>query len=360
MDIRQMHIRFNQGLQAIASNKSRKFLPDEIDEIFNINILRFIKSRVLFKPALGGGFEVDMDKLRAIEPLVNNEALQVESTIFHRTASPRGKQYIESPLPKDCLYPIKVSSSIEYTCKGTSPLVNPQIPVAVWALQMPQSTLSSGPYYTNVSIKDGATTIYSLQTTFPGASWPAKTDYFYVRDLLIENTPNWLRLESYIDNQKNNYMIITSRAPGGITFTETPTISIDGIDTPFALIDTIPFKSYKTAVGDVSYKPARLFPHDDLPLMSTLPYYKSTSFSPMAHIQKGNLIVEGGDDFIIRDAYLTYVRKPRIISLKLNQTSDINPEQIIDLSIEYVKQKIADPTYRTAVQDNMLRGDLQG
>ena len=55
---------------------------------------------------------------------------------------------------------------------------------------------------------------------------------------------------------------------------------------------------------------------------------------------------------------IDYVRKPRQISLALNQGCELAgtaPRLIVDATIEYLKLVIENPSYQAVLQDNQIR-----
>jgi hypothetical protein len=91
--------------------------------------------------------------------------------------------------------------------------------------------------------------------------------------------------------------------------------------------------------------------------LSNTPYWKSTPQSLLACFVDGNLRIVEPQSSIITDSTVIYVKKPRRLSLALNQNSDL-PEDyhadLVDLAISYIKLELNKPDWEKTLADNKL------
>jgi hypothetical protein len=87
-------------------------------------------------------------------------------------------------------------------------------------------------------------------------------------------------------------------------------------------------------------------------------YYRTVS-NEVATDQTFDYFINYRDEsFIVTRMYYDYIRKPRTISLSLNQScelADSTHNKIVDLAVEILKLDIKEQTYPLTIQDTQLR-----
>ena len=102
----------------------------------------------------------------------------------------------------------------------------------------------------------------------------------------------------------------------------------------------------------------KLVEGDDLYKFRKNKFYKPYKLEPHSTLVDQFLIAYRDKSFIITDLTIDYIRKPREISLVLDQGCELAgeaPRIIVDKTVEYFKLVIENPAYRGIVQDNELR-----
>lgn len=87
-------------------------------------------------------------------------------------------------------------------------------------------------------------------------------------------------------------------------------------------------------------------------------FYKPDSDQPLINLTKEKMYIYVGLKSIISAVRMDYVRKPRQISLSLNQTSELAdnaPQRIIDWTIERMKLVLENPNVQSLVQHNEIK-----
>lgn len=356
MYVKEMHIEVNQSLQKIAANRTRKFFDEEVDWLLNKNLSRFIQSRVTPKKDGSGGFEIkqfDIDAIQAI--LVRGREVPAY------VADPRS---YKAQLPGDYAYLISDESVIklapvDLTNTPTQPLSS-VLARNLLVIPIPPSTLPVGPYYNNVSMSINGGVVFDIQlytqqrsTTFTG--YNSKDQVYEVSDCLLRELSDqkWsVYWERYAEMYYPRCLVIDTGA-----VVATASITIDGTTTPAKPM------TYTVQVYDYPTQPTqdqsnRLTASHIVQNLREVAFYKTQPESPISEISQRQLYTYTNKYFTVTSNRLSYVRKPRRISLTLGDDCDLAPEYhqlICDLTVEYVKGMISDPNWEVKLKDNMVR-----
>lgn len=351
-----MHIEVNQAVQKIAANRTRKLLDFEVDWLLNKNMDRFIYSRVTPKRDGSGGFEVksfDMDAIRTIL----RPGVEVPTFV----ADPRR---VKAFLPGDYAYLISDESTIkraQVDLAGT-PLKPAKTTLTKNLLLIPvfQSALGTGPYYANVQVYISSGLVFDMQqyTQIRGATFSgfdSKDEVFYVAPLLLRAISDlgWkVYWEKYAELVYPRTLVVDL---GPMTYTGS--ITIDGVTRPAVAstyyVNELDF--YQQPTEDQSN---RLTASHIVQNLREVAFYKTQPESPITELAGHILYTYTNASFIVTSTRLTYVRKPQRISLSLGTDCELAPEyhqMICDLTAEYFKAMIADPSWEMKLKDNMTR-----
>lgn len=351
MTVKEMHIEVEQSTQKIASNRTRKLFPSEIDWILNKNMERFVQTRVTPKKDKSGGYEITAFDADAIKTLMRTG---IEVSAYR--ADPR--RYYAS-LPGDYSYLISDESIIKQpffsdaVVKSTNMGNYLLIPVN-------KSTKTAGPYYSQVSLSINGVTAFDIvsyaaarNTVFSGYS---SVDEVYSLGTLILRALSDAKWDVYWERCGDLYFPKTFIISTG-QVTATGSIIIDGV--------TYPGTSYSTSLQaedlplrDTNDNSNRLTASNLIQNLREVAFYKTQPEAPLSELSGQSLYVYADKSFIVTNLRLSYVRRHKKISLILGDDCEL-PESyhqmICDLTEEYYQNELMVPNWEAKLQDNMKR-----
>ena len=164
-------------MQKVAANRTRKFLPEEIDLALNKMVERFIDLRITRKN--NGAFSINQESVDSIRSLIVTNHI-TEAFID-------GDRY-KSYLPPDYRNLISDSSGITLLC-GESPVEETSEVKVVWA-QHPFTVKTSPPYYEQVSVTIGVNTFripQDLPFNHKYKGYLNKEDFIFLIPSILQN-----------------------------------------------------------------------------------------------------------------------------------------------------------------------------
>lgn len=346
MTVRELHIEVSQATQNIASNTRRKFLSDEIDWLLNKNQMRFIQQRI--KPRKqGGGFEVDEANADSIRTLYTRRLV---------TARLDSENNYQALLPGDYSYLTSDTSKVMPLCTGDDAEPDDHTESVLY-IPLPNSTKSTGPFYSDTTITVGSTTLTMTtiagQAESPFTGTRSKQEKYLIRDVLLWHLQQVEEIEVWWERYGSVYK------PGCFLFPgkSSGNIVVDGKPYTGQTVAT----TYSSYADTGDWRPNRLVNGTVVPYMQATPFQKSDYRSPISLLGAGELVVLGSVSYIVTGVQLNYVRKPRRISLALGTSCELPEEShpaVCDLTVEYIKAMTADPNWEVKLKDNMLRSPL--
>lgn len=343
-----MHIEVNQSLQKIAANRTRKLFPEEIDWLLNKNVERFIHSRVKPKKDGSGGYEIDQIDVDAIRTLMK---VRVPVTTFKQDS-----KRVAAILPGDYSYLIADRSEVKHGCDvtPTTGVVTEKLVI----LPVKKSALASGPFYMSANITLNSALEFSI-ATYATARGGTYTGYGSKEEIyeVVYAALDYLREKGYRvywEYYGNKYY---PRSIVVVSSTDiTGSISIDGVTTAGTLAINSMIVADSTAVS--TEVDNRLTASWKISTISDTPFFKTSPLSPLSELENNFLSVYVDTSFIVSKVLISYVRKPRRISIGLGADCNLAPEfhpTICDLTVEYIKGMFNDPNWEVKLKDNMIR-----
>lgn len=334
MEVKEMHIEVNQTLQKQGASVTRKFYAEEIDWALNKAQLRFRDSRIRRKADNSGAYEIDQIHMDAVRVWLKTD---VQLSTFVRNT-----QVSYGILPNDYEYLISDRSLVVSNC-GPSPTTE-TVAYQKIVIPFPKSAANSAPYYNNLTVNEDGSPVY----TFSGGI-TVQDDRFIFTNLISRNTTwYWERLGEYYEPGK---WIILVEGTG-----HTATLVYDGT-TRTGVSTAVNFTRY-TSEGVVTAS-NRLTNHSELPEVLTTPFYKPRATSPVSALDSGILKTYTDGNFTVNGLLIDYIRKPRRISLSLDQHCEL-PEgfhqEVCDLAVQIIMGDIGDPRLQTKTQQDLLQG----
>lgn len=330
-----MHIEVNQTLQKQGASITRKFYKEEIDWALNKAQLKFRDSRIRRKLDNSGAYEIDQIHMDALRVWLKTD-VQLPTFV-------RNTQVSYGILPNDYEYLISDRSLVVSNC-GPSPAT------AVVAYQkivipFPKSAAGAAPYYNNLTANVDGSAIYQRS----GGGGTVQDDRFIYTDLIARNTPwYWERLGEYYEAGKWITLVEGTGHTATLVYDGT---TQTGVSTPVNL-------SRYTSTGTIM-APNRLTNHSMLPDVLTTPFYKPRPTSPVSSLDTGILKSYTDGNFTVNGLLIDYIRKPRKISLTLDQHCELPDafhQEICDLAVEMIMGDIGDPRTQTKMAQDKTIG----
>ena len=117
MNVNEMHIAVNLGVQKLASFQVDNLLPEEIDHELNLAQLRFVKQRFNARSnRQGKGFEQSQKRIDDLKSLIveHQGFTKYYGEVFTSKYSPI---YVDRyTLPLDYLFLVSVRAHVNYSC----------------------------------------------------------------------------------------------------------------------------------------------------------------------------------------------------------------------------------------------------
>lgn len=359
MYVKEQHIEVEQATQKIGANRTRKLFPEEIDWLLNKHQGRFIESRVTPKKDGSGGFEVKQFDIDAIQNIV---VTGYEIPAYY--ADPRRYQAV---LPGDYSYLLSDESvvklaPVDLARKPAAPMQT-ILTNHVVLIPMRKSQLVTGPWYANVQVYLNTGLVFDMQSytqardvQFTGFN--SKDEIWPVAACVLRalSDQGW---KVYWERFGNGYYPKTFIVDTGTT-AGTGSITIDGT-TAVAATDTYSAKAIDYPQQSTQDQTNRLTASHIVQNLREVAFYRTQPESPLSEVSRGLLYTYANEYFTVTNNRISYVRKPRRISLSLGEDCELAPEyhqMICDLAVEYYKAIIADPNWEVKLKDNMVRTPL--
>lgn len=379
MVVFDMHLLVNQRLQEVASFKRDKLFPEEIDLALNQAVERFIKRNV------DVDFQERESKLANISKLMQkNRNLDV----IIKAPSDADYEAYSSPaeLPADYLYLINHRAEVLYNtvepCHIAPTLGTSTVTRWISLLQFPDSTLVTGPFYTYFSIDRNGTNIYfSYDTIIGGKVSPSgiknfstkKAKAFIISNILEtlnrpENT--YQVFYEYFEGVRynNQFIFVDTANPTSYTAkTYSQSDLVNPENTTSASPTTSTYSIYNRGLLTPTYLTGKKLITVPCSLKEADVAYSTLSLNAFTKTKRNNpstslsgsfLYFYNDESFIITKGVIDYIRKPRQISLALNQSCELDSSthrEVVDLAVEILKLDIKDPSYEAMVQNTEIR-----
>lgn len=221
----------------------------------------------------------------------------------------------------------------------------------------------SAPYFPAVTVSSTVLgTIYTAPSPISAGFNSPNSKYVLVNNILdtIRHATLKVYWERYRDTYyKDSFIFVNSTNSGTFTITGTGLTpsSVAMTQTTYttynrALIPALESKQVsveevKTQEEDLLYNSLR-----------NNQFYKTRAIQPIMDQTHDYFILYKDGSFIITRFYYDYIRKPRTISLTLNQSCELasaTHPKIVDLAVEILRLDTKDQAYPATVQDTQLR-----
>lgn len=355
-----MHLQLNQRLQEVASYKRDKYKPEELDMALNKAMFRLLEQGVDSK------FEDDQINLSHASGLIQKR--KVADIIIPQSNDPLYEENVltgYTVIPPDFYW--LINNRLEVLTDPINCSIAPALPITTtteYVAVVAFPALDSIPYFDNVTVASSVTgTLYTSPTQIAAGFNSPNSQYVVVHNILetLYRKYSYLSVywERYRDTYYKNSFILVGTSPiGTITITSggntstgvassnTYTIFNRGL-IPNLASKTVQVTSSKVAEGNELYN-----------VLKQNVFYQTRAIEPIIDQTLDYLIYYRDVSFIITRSYMDYIRKPRTISLLLNQSCELGEAthpKIVDLAVEVLRLDTKDPAYPATTQDIQLR-----
>jgi hypothetical protein len=340
LSVKELHIYVTQGLQRQGSYRKDKQLPQAIDLALCSAEGRLIKSRLFPVDNNPDRFEINQKFSADIQPLVK---LGVELDVYKE-----GTKSL-AVLPYDFGYLLSDTSYIIENCQTQFTTPVPTETKTERVISFPISSAKSAtPYYLNMVVAVNSSTKIIITTGFQ-----TKEEKTSIVDSLVNAfkelgvTAYW---ERYKDIYRSECLLLVTK-----DLTLSAGVNIDGGSIAGTTLDNT-ITVYKSSLTNTKELVNRGTKLDFLRSAQQSHYHKSDPDSPLSVLADNKIMVVGDERFLANKIVIDYIRRPKRISLSLNQSSELPIyEEIGDMAIQILKKQIEDETYQLEVADNKRR-----
>lgn len=380
MNVTEMHIAVQQGVDKINSLQADSLLSEEIDIELNKNMFRFINTKYGRNNMYRKGFEESQKRIDDLRTLVREYEApvsfkeQLKTNIFVDTFQ----------LPSDYMYLVNQQSRLWINkCQPmVYSLVNP--PVRYFF------TLDLNNFVLNNQLGDSTAFIEAIEMVadvtgsdstsafiwtpsgsliaggYTADSYPANIEA--VKQDILENngagfsvyweeyetlnypgqfivivdidTHEWINWDASVGNTTvavgDPYGTATQPSPQGLQVMDT----------------TYSERREPTAFSDRITEGNRFSQQDDIFKLLSDPFNTTKHTSPLTTMRGNSIDIYTSDIFIIDTLKITYIRKPREISLSLGINCELpehTHQEIVAMTVSSILEAISDPRYKTSI-----------
>ena len=377
MNVGFMHIAIQQGVDKINSLQADMLLSEEIDIELNKSQMRFINTKYGKNNKYREGFEQSQKRIDDLRSLVKEYAAPV---IFKEQYN--NNIWIDQfRLPSDYLYLVNQRSELFIDkCKPIQYSLDDNNPASYFV--MPIGHLHNGSaMINNLSIfADPATPALGNQLIHANAGiFVYPTDLQAYKDFLINpmnfvagveiyfeqygqlSFPNsliiiiddsvypWFNYDSSLTNATSSSNLIST------IVSQTPTSSGPDDDSNKVVygqyvINGLGAKRLPPNGAQRQYAFNKFSQQDDIFKLLDDPFNTTKRTSPLTTIRGEYIDVYTNDIFIIDKVKITYIRKPKEISLSLGVSCELpehTHQEIVDMTVSSILEGISDPRFQT-------------
>lgn len=360
MLIQELHLQVLQRLQEVGSYKRSKFRSEEIDLALNKAMYRLLEEGV------ENQFQDSQINLSHVSALIHKN--KISEVIQPQTTDKQYEENLAAPnaysvIPPDLYWLINgrvEAISDPLNCSTAPTLAKTDYYEYVAVVPWPTE---STPYFASTSVTSSVRgSLYTSPTAISAGFNDPKAKFVIVGDILDTCYRLSPTLQVYWERYRDTYyenslIFVGSTSIGTITLTSNSQVS--------AVTQTLgTYRAYNRAlISALASKTIHLIPvraNKEAELYPTLKnsYYKSNLKEVVMDQTMDYFIFYPERSFIVTRFYYDYIRKPKTISLILNQgcelASTAHPK-VVDLAVEILKLDTNSQSYPATVQDTQNR-----
>jgi hypothetical protein len=373
MNITNMHIAIQQGVDKINSLQADMLLPEEIDLEINKSQMKFINLKYGKNNVYRKGFEMNQKRIDDLRTLVTDhlgnctykgQILGGTTNVFHADTV---------QLPSDYMYLVSQQSHvwIDNCADMTSYLIYPD-PLYYFRVSLQDFICDEGNYIvddiklyqdagdpTNTNIETLWTNpgyfigtaghIELARASFLGVATAAQTTWWETYSPSALAHPGEFIV---VVNPTNLPWTFNADPDAGVVTTLVGRNGSTHVSAarPLVLGTNYDEKRYPTTYSQQLIVNNTFIQHDDIFALLPDPFNTTAYTDPLTTMRDKYLDIYTDTTFIIDKVNITYIREPAEISLPLLQSCELpehTHQEIVDMAISSILEGISDPRYKT-------------
>ena len=384
MNVGQMHTAIQQGVDKINSLQADMLLREEIDIELNKSQTRFINTKYGKNNIYQKGFEQSQKRIDDLRSLVR----EYSAPVIYKEEYNNEISVDTFKLPLDYLYLVNQRSElflndckqIGYSFSNTDPLSYIVIPFSnfhngtdfITSLELvadpSNGTLGQEDMLSGITAQTGGWGAYNypadvvnLQNDIAtAANWGNGFEFYWeeygnihvpnsfivVVSTSIHSFFNW---DSSVTNSQSGTNLITTAVGMFASSAGDLQDSINTVAYGQFTPDALGAKRIPT-IGTRQYALNKFVQQDDIAKLLEDPFNTTKHTSPLTTIRGRYIDIYTSDIFIIDKVKITYIRKPKEISLPLEISCELPDhchQEIVDMTVSSILEGISDPRYKT-------------
>tara|TARA_R100000541_G_scaffold624_1_gene4008 strand:+ start:429 stop:1556 length:1128 start_codon:yes stop_codon:yes gene_type:complete len=366
MNVQEMHLAIQQGVDKINSLQADLLLPQEIDIELNKSQMRFVNTKYGKNNKYRKGFEESQKRIDDLRTLVR----EYEAPVNFKEVLGVKFSIDSFSLPPDYLYLVNTLSKIHRndTCTQIDYILTEPLPVIFFSISLDTFVCNGSTSIANsiIMYEDAADL-----TKGQAVVWQNTSSYVFPQDInsvridILNNVGPGFAVywEQFGDlNYQGNFIIV----PDTNLY---PWLEWDAsVGTVTTMVNVAPLGAHLQSQGPIyssfnlkekralttnfveSTVGSTFVQQDDIFTLLTDPFNTTKHTDPLYTIRGNAIDIYTSDIFIIDALKITYVRKPSQISLSLGISCEL-PEhchqEIVDMTVSSILEGISDPRYQT-------------
>jgi hypothetical protein len=366
MNVQEMHLAIQQGVDKINSLQADLLLPQEIDIELNKSQMRFINTKYGKNNKYRKGFEESQKRIDDLRSLVREYEASVN---FKETLGV--KFSIDSfTLPPDYLYLVNTLARVHRnnSCTEIDYFLNEPTPVLFFTISLDSFVCNN-----NSSIADSIIMYEDASDLTQGQAivWQNNNSYTFPQDIngvkgnILDNPGTGFSIywEQFGElNYQGQFIVVPDpnvfswlewdASVGTVTTLVNVASGGSHLQSQTPLYSAANLKEKRVLTTDpVRVTVSSTFAQqDDIFTLLTDPFNTTKHTDPLYTIRGNAIDMYTSDIFIIDALKITYIRKPSKISLSLGISCEL-PEhchqEIVDMTVSSILEGISDPRYQT-------------
>ncbi len=376
MNVLEMHLAIQQGVDKINSLQADMLLQEEIDLELNKAQIKFINTKYGRNNALGKGFEQSQKRIDDLRTLVT----EYENPVTYKDQLSANFWIDTFKLPIDYMYLVSQRSDVKIdNCEFVSWDLRNNQPLNYFTISLNDfvcnnSNNTSTDYVDSIRMMaDPDNPLLGDQLIWSGGSgftYPADTENVRLSILAISipgvnvyweqygelTVPGhfifeidattlfpWFNWDMSVTNTTSNSNLATSFIGKDA--------SNNNIVSAFAQYEDSTYGNKRDIIGGTTVSAVNKFvQHDDIFTLLNDPFNTTKHTAPLTTIRGSYIDIYTSAIFIIDKLKITYIRKPANISLNLSIDCEL-PEhchqEIVDMAVSSILEGISDPRYKS-------------
>jgi len=377
MNVQQMHLAIQQGVDKINSLQADMLLSEEIDIELNKSQIRFINTKYGKNNKYQKGFEESQKRIDDIRTLVTD----YENPTTYKEQYDSNFWIDSFRLPNDYMYLVNQKSDIFIDeCDNINWSLRDADPINYFTLDFDTFVCNNEggnstdfvPGIRMVADPDDLSLGgFLFWVNLPNFQYPADIEQVRL-DILAVNVPgitvyweqygelnhpgqfivivdtsihDWFNWDASVTNSVSGSNLQTVMQGG----TATGTI----LTTAYAQYAETAFGNRRDPIGDTVTKitsPNKFIQHDDITALLKDPFNTTKHTNPLTTVRGHYIDIYTSDIFIIDTVKITYIRKPKEISLSLGASCELPihcHQEIVDMTVSSILEGISDPRYKS-------------